>query len=290
MTVWNALSFDVEDWFHIMDVPSTPKIGEWGGLESRVEANTRRIYAFLEEQKIHATFFFLGWVAERSPGLVAEAAERSHEVASHGYGHDLIYKLTREQFRADLQRAVHVLQEAGVRPVGYRAPGFSITSECLWALEEIRQAGFQYDTSLFPAPRIHGGFQGGEPRPHRLRLGEGRLLEEFPISTTTVFGRRIAFSGGGYLRLFPLSLLKRWIHRLNSQGVPVIVYLHPREIDPDHPRLPMPIGRRFRSYVGLRTVLPKLRGLLREFKFTTVRGALAESFSRSSVEIPLEVS
>lgn len=273
--VWNALSFDVEDWYHIMEIPGAPRLAEWGGLENRVDRNTHRILELLKAHRTTATFFFLGWVAEKNPDLVRSVMGGGHEVASHGYAHDIVYEIGPDRFRADLAHAVGILEGlTGRRPQGYRAPGFSITAETPWAFDIISELGFRYDSSVFPATRLHGGFLAGGKRPHKLRLNEGRELHEFPISTVELFGRRIAFSGGGYLRLFPLPLILRWVRRLNAQGVPVVVYLHPREFDPDHPRLPMTLGRRFRSYVGLRTVETKLKALLNEFHFTTVAKAL----------------
>lgn len=274
-SVLNALSFDVEDWYHIMEVPSAPRRVEWDGLPSHVEANTKRILDFLAKRDARATFFFLGYIAERYPGLVREVAKRGHEVACHGYAHDPVYTLSPEAFRDDLDRAVRAIEAAaGCRPQGYRAPGFSITPGSTWALGVIAEAGFRYDSSVFPAARLHGGLKDGGIRPHRLRLDGARMLDEFPISTVSFLGKRLAFSGGGYLRLFPKGLLVRWVAGLNAKGIPVIVYLHPREFDPAHPRLPMSPSRRFRSYVGLGSVETKLEALLGSFRFTTVRHAL----------------
>jgi polysaccharide deacetylase family protein (PEP-CTERM system associated) len=271
--VW---SVDVEDWFHILDLPSTPDILEWNTLPSRVNANFAKLLDIFDAGNIRVTCFFLGWVARRYPHLVREAIRRGHEIASHGYGHRLVYELTPSQFYDDIVRAREILEDLTGREVlGYRAPGFSVPQATGWFFETLIRAGYLYDSSVFPGRRGHGGLRTGRLAPGPTVV-EGGLLVEFPISVTPVCGRPICFFGGGYLRLFPHGLIRTMALRVLNDNRPVIFYVHPREVDPDHPRLPMPLIRRFKSYVNLKTTEAKIKDLLAEFQFTTFREFLAE--------------
>jgi len=257
----NILSIDVEDWFHILDLAEAPDLDGWEKLESRVEKNFQRLLDELRVSDTKATCFFLGWVAERFPELVRRAHEAGHEVASHGYAHQLVYGLSREAFAEDITRAKRILEGiVGGPVVGYRAPGFSIVAETPWAFEELRKAGYEYDSSVFPASRGHGGMAGADVKPHRIGTASGELVE-FPISVASVLGKKVCFFGGGYLRLFPYALIERMSAQVNADGRPVVYYVHPREIDPEQPRMKMGPFRRFKSYVNLETTLPKLRRL-----------------------------
>ena len=181
--VLNALTFDVEDWFHILDIETAPTMNEWGELEPRVEHNTDRILELLDDANVRSTCFILGWVAKRHPGLVRRLSTANHEIASHGYAHELIYEIGPDRFRADVEKSIELTGEiVGVRPVGYRAPGFSITRDSTWALDILADLGMKWDSSLFPTTRSHGGFPGIHPLPSRLQLPQGRSLIEFPIS------------------------------------------------------------------------------------------------------------
>jgi polysaccharide deacetylase family protein (PEP-CTERM system associated) len=260
----NIISVDVEDWFHILELDSTPDIEGWRALESRVERNFHVLLDTFDETDTKATCFFLGWIAERFPHLIKEASARGHEIASHGYAHQLIYTQTRSQFAEDIRRAKKILEDiTGESVVGYRAPGFSITVKTPWAFEELSAAGYRYDSSVFPAQRGHGGIVDAPLQPYRIKTGTDPLIE-FPISVASIMNRRVCFFGGGYLRLFPYSLIARMTRAVNQEGRPVIYYLHPREIDPLHPRLPMGLVRRFKSYVNLHSTLPKLKRLLED--------------------------
>ena len=271
----NAFSIDVEDWFHILDVDQAYAMDAWPSLESRVEENTERLLELLGRTGTRCTCFLLGWVLERCPQLARRIAEAGHEIASHGYGHELIYEIGPERFRADLQRSIDLIEEVlDVRPVGYRAPGFSITHEATWALDILAELGMKYDSSLFPAPRSHGGILGVSPLPNRLELTDGRSLMEFPITTLSVLGRRIAYCGGGYLRFFPYWYIRSRISAANRRGEPVIVYIHPRDIDPDQPRMRLPLARRYKSYVNLQTTFRKLESLVRDFRFASAAEVL----------------
>jgi polysaccharide deacetylase family protein (PEP-CTERM system associated) len=261
------MSIDVEDWFHILDLPKPLSLAEWQNLPSRVEDSYLRQLDILAP--VRATCFFLGWVAERFPRLVREAAARGHEIASHGFAHQLVFRQSAEEFSSDVRRAKDALEQLAGQPVnGYRAPGFSCTADVPWFFEKLVENGYRYDSSVFPAVRGHGGLAGGEMRPHWINTRAGRLLE-VPITVAQVFGRRLCLFGGGYLRLFPYCLVRAMSRRVLREGRPVVFYVHPREIDPAHPRLPMPLHRRFKCYVNLRSTEPKLRRLARDFELTT---------------------
>jgi polysaccharide deacetylase family protein (PEP-CTERM system associated) len=258
-------SIDVEDWYHILDLPGTPAFEEWDALPARVEANFMRLLDILSEHRARATCFFLGYVARRYPGLVREARTRGHEIASHGYAHRLVYTLTPAEFGEDARQARRVLEDAGgVAVRGYRCAGFSLTERETWFFDELAAAGYTYDSSVFPAARGHGGMAGGSRRPHLVSSPKGGIFE-LPISVTPVLGRPLYFFGGGYLRLFPYGVVRAMARRVLREGRPVIFYVHPREIDPGHPRLAMSATRRFRSYVNLATTERKVRQILADF-------------------------
>jgi polysaccharide deacetylase family protein (PEP-CTERM system associated) len=272
----SIFSVDVEDWFHILDVPSVPAIAEWSGLPSRVEKNFGRLLDIFSEKNVQVTCFFLGWIAERYPQLVKEALARGHEIASHGYGHHLVYEQSRDDFYQDARRARLVLEDlSGEAVVGYRAPGFSSTKQTPWFFDTLAEAGYHYDSSVFPAVRGHGGMPESRRDPHR--VGEGGVLLEFPITVAELIGKRVCFFGGGYLRLFPYWLICRMAQQVLADGRPVVFYIHPREIDPAHPRLPMNRTRHFKTYVNLETTESKVRRLLQDFPVTTFK-AVAENY------------
>ena len=272
----SVFTVDVEDWFHILDLPSTPDLEQWRQLPSLVESNFRRLLDLFAEAEIHVTCFFLAWVGEHFPHLVREAAEAGHEISSHGYAHRLAYSFEPHEFREDALRARKILEDvAGVPVLGYRSAGFSVTSRCPWFFDELAAAGYRYDSSVFPAAHGHGGMQDAEMAPYRVATSNGTLIE-FPITVANVVGKRICFFGGGYLRLFPYSVIRRMSYNVLREGRPVLFYVHPREIDPNHPRLPMGLRRRFKSYVNLRTTEYKIRRLLREFPMTTIATYLRE--------------
>jgi polysaccharide deacetylase family protein (PEP-CTERM system associated) len=263
---------DVEDWFHILEIDPVPPVTAWDTFQSRVERNFQTLLDGFDRHRVHVTCFFLGWIARRFPHLVRGAADRGHEIASHGDMHQLIYTQTPAEFRRDIRHAKAALEDIGGSPVdGYRAPGFSIVKRTPWAFEELVSAGYTYDSSVFPATRGHGGLVGAPTRPHTVATPSGPLLE-LPISVTPFLGRQVCFFGGGYLRLFPYSLIHRMARAVNADGRPVIYYVHPREIDPQHPRLAMSRRRRFKSYVNLSTTAGKLDAIMRTERLTTFRG------------------
>ena len=271
----SIFSVDVEDWFHILDVPSAPVLSEWAGLPSHVEKNFRRLLDIFSDCNVQVTCFFLGWVGERFPHLVKEAAARGHEIASHGYGHQLVFQQTRDQFHDDVRRARLLLEDiSGTPVVGYRAPGFSTTADTPWFFEALVAAGYQYDSSVFPAARGHGGIRDGRREPHRMdEVG----IVEFPISVGDMMGKRVCFFGGGYLRLFPYWLIRKKAHEVLAEGRPVVFYIHPREIDPKHPRLPMSRKRTFKSYVNLDTTEWKVRQIFKNFPVSSFQNVIAQT-------------
>jgi polysaccharide deacetylase family protein (PEP-CTERM system associated) len=267
----SIFSVDVEDWFHILDVPSTPRLEEWDALPSRVEKNFMRMLDVFDEERAKVTCFFLGYVAKRFPHLVREAASRGHEIASHGFAHRLVYTQTPTEFYEDAKRAREIIESAaGQAVLGYRSSGFSVTADTPWFFEKVREAGYLYDSSVFPAKRGHGGMVTDKRAPHAHDSG----LHEFPITVADVAGKPMCFFGGGYLRLFPYPVIKAMSKKVLAEGRPVIFYVHPREIDPDHPRLAMSRARRFKTYVNLRTTEKKIRRVLRDFETTTFRAFL----------------
>jgi len=273
-TLKSIMSVDVEDWFHILGLRSAPAPADWASLPSCVEKNFMDLLDLFEEHGASVTCFFLGWVAERFPHLVREAVARGHEIASHGNSHELVYRMSPDEFlyhAAESRKLLEDISGTGVR--GYRSAGFSSTAATPWFFDKVSEAGYAYDSSVFPAAREHGGMRWENLGPQVIRSGSGDIVE-FPISVARVMGKPICFFGGGYLRLFPWGVIRRMAKRVLSEGRPVIFYIHPREIDPCHPRLPMGPRRRFKSYVNLKTVRPKLERILGEFDLTTFEGFL----------------
>jgi polysaccharide deacetylase family protein (PEP-CTERM system associated) len=279
----SIFSIDVEDWYHILDVDSAPEISRWDELPVRVDANFQRLMDILAERQVHATCFFIGHIAKRFPHLVKEAARRGHEIASHSYEHRLVYTMTPAQFLEDASRSRKLLEDIAGAPVsGFRASGFSVTEQTPWFFEKLVEAGYSYDSSTFPAARGHGGMKSGRLEPYLMRTRAGELVE-LPVTVAEVMGKRMCFFGGGYLRLFPYPLVQKMSRVVLGQGRPVIFYVHPREIDPDHPRLSMGMSRRFKTYVNLRTTEQKIRNILAEFPVTTFRDYIADHRARLQV-------
>lgn len=269
----NLITVDVEDWFHTSALERYIRPESWDDLESRVSSNVRRVLQILDAHQVCATFFVLGWVAERHPELVREIAAKGHEIASHGYRHRLVYDLTPDQFRDYLVRSKAILEDIIDRPVaGYRATSFSIVKKTLWALDLIKEAGFVYDSSIFPIGYHDLYGIAGFPRyPYAHANG----LVEIPPSTLKMLGKNIPFGGGGYFRLYPYWITNLGIRRINQEGYPAMVYLHPWELDPYCPRVAQADGRtRFRQYINLRKTEPRLVRLLKDFQWGPVRDYL----------------
>lgn len=266
----NVFTIDVEDWFHILDAEQVPKLSEWDTQSSVVEYNFFRLLDWADEADVKVTCFFLAWVANRYPSLVREAVSRGHEIASHGYFHQLIYDQTPEEFRRDISDAKMLLEDqSGTKVYGYRAPGFSIKNDNLWALETIREVGYEYDSSLFPKKSGHGGYEVAALGPHVLPTNAGDLIE-FPISIDSTLGFNICYFGGGYFRLFPYSVIKNRAKKINKTGRPIVFYIHPRDIDPKQPRIDLGRLRNFKCYVNLETTQKKVQNLLSDFDFETI--------------------
>ena len=275
----NALTFDVEEYFHAEAFAGVLRPEEWPGLESRVVATTERILDILDREHVRATFFVLGWVAERYPSLVREIASLGHEIGCHGFGHRMIQHLTRSEFERDVRRAKSALEDAsGHAVIGYRAPTFSVMRETLWSLSVLYEAGFRYDSSIFPIVHDRYGIPDAPRFPHRLKTLNGGDLIEFPMSTVLMLGRRVPVGGGGYFRIMPYSLTRRALRRINARDrQPAMVYLHPWELDPDQPRLPVGPLTRFRHLVNVGKTEARLVRLLGDFAFAPAAEVLAET-------------
>jgi polysaccharide deacetylase family protein (PEP-CTERM system associated) len=272
----HALSFDIEDWFHLVEIKAVEHPSKWPDLESIVVPRTRQILATLKEFNTCATFFILGWIAERHPELVRMIADDGHEIGTHSFWHGKVYELDRESFLDDLRSSIEAIEQgAGVKVYGFRAPSFSITPGAEWAFDVLLEAGLEYDASLFPARRGHGGYPCPQG-PHLVKTSNGRDIPELPASVISAGPISICFSGGGYFRLFPIRLIEYGIRKEAAKNRPTVIYLHPRDFAPDCPVVEMPLYRRFKSYVGLESTEPKLRALLKKYRFDTCRSVLSE--------------
>jgi polysaccharide deacetylase family protein (PEP-CTERM system associated) len=271
----NILTVDVEEYFHPNAMDTVLDPSSWDGLPPRVEHNTHRLLDLLSEHEVQATFFVLGWVAERLPHLVAEIARRGHEVACHGYAHRLVYRLGPAGFRDDVRRGKRVLEDClGTRVVGFRAASYSIVATTLWALDVLIEEGFTYDSSIFPIRHDIYGIPGFHRFAVRLRRAAGEIVE-IPPSTVHLLGRNWPVAGGGYFRILPYWVTRRAVQRLNRHDqAAAIVYLHPWELDVDQPRLSAGVVSRFRQYTNLRHTEARLRRLLREFTFAPIRDVI----------------
>lgn len=283
----NAMSVDVEDYFQASAFDRLVSRMSWHERESRVVANTHRLLECFHRHEVHATFFILGWVAERFPSLVREIANLGHEVASHGFHHQLIYTLAPQQFRDDVRRAKATIEDAGGCPVrGYRAPSFSIVRASLWALDVLIEEGHSYDASVFPIHHDRYGIPDAPRRPHVIERGAGSIVE-VPASTVRVGRTNLPIAGGGYFRLLPYGVTKWGISRVNQRDRdPVVFYIHPWEIDADQPRLPVSRVTRWRHYSNLDDTLHRLDRLLQDFAFDTVAAALEANQATAATAVP----
>jgi len=271
----NAISVDVEDYFHASAFDRVVARASWDDYESRVVANTHRLLDLFDEQRVSGTFFVLGWVAKKFPSLVQDIASRGHELASHGYHHQLVYLLTPAQFRDDVRRAKDTIEEAGgVRVRGYRAPSFSIVKSSLWALDVLIEEGHTYDASIFPIHHDRYGIADAPRSAHVIQRGVGSIVE-VPASTVRIGATNYPIAGGGYFRLFPYAATKWGISRVNNHdGEPVVLYIHPWEVDPEQPRLEASRATQLRHHVGMTTTIDKLRQVTTDFAFGPIRDVL----------------
>lgn len=247
-----VLTVDLEDWFQVYNFSRTIKFDDWENQEVRVVSNTNKVLSILDESNTKATFFVLGWVAEKFPELIREIHDKGHEIACHGYSHKPIFEMGRGEFAKDLDKSVDAIENAcGVRPIGFRAPSFSVVKNTLWALDILREKGFKYDSSMVPTRHPDYGIQGIPKKPFKIRG-----IIEVPMTTT--YG--LPF-GGGYFRLFPYFFTR---HLMKKHKKPIF-YVHPWEFDPDQPRHKLPLLKKFRHYVGLNSTEKKFRKLLKDF-------------------------
>lgn len=275
MPTKNILTVDVEDWFHICGVDSIGDHRSWHKYEPRIKQNLTTLLDIFSAHDAKGTFFVLGWIAERFPELVSEIEKRGHEIATHGYGHQLVHQQTPAEFTHDLKKSLQILGAITKQKTsGYRAPSFSITKKSLWALDILADHGIKYDSSVFPTTRTDGGLPGAQIFPYEIKLDKNRTLWEFPVSVISYLKFRLAYSGGGYFRLLPYSLIKGQIKKANADGKPALIYLHPREIDTGQPQLRLPWKRQFKCYVNIKYAEAKLKKLLSDFKFTSCREIL----------------
>jgi polysaccharide deacetylase family protein (PEP-CTERM system associated) len=275
--VANALTVDVEDYFQVSAFREQVAPADWPQFESRVVANTHRVMDVFDDAGVHATFFVLGWIAEHHPALVREIAARGHEIACHGYSHQLIYGQSQAVFAEETQRAKRLLEDqAQVAVNGYRAASFSITDASRWALDVLADNGFEYDSSMYPVRHDLYGTQVQAAGPHRIVAPGGKTLIEFPMTTRSVLGMTVPISGGGYFRLYPYRLSAYLLKQVNQESEPFVFYMHPWEIDPGQPRIRTSFKSKVRHYTNLDRFETKLRTLLRDFQFTSMAQVVAD--------------
>lgn len=299
----NILTFDVEEWFHLLAFDNTRTEAQWGKYEVRIYENVDRILDILERTNTKATFFIIGWVAKTYPDVVKKIAAK-YQIGSHTMNHQLVYQQTPEEFRKDVESSIKLLQDITGQPIEcFRAPGFSIRESESWAYDILADLGIKYDCSVFPAHHAHGGMaRFGAPVPSLIKHGDVEM-KEFPVTTKTILSKKIVFSGGGYFRLVPYRLLKSWSAKcangynnhmvpriwhdkygnvvMGDDGIPVtrnvgylLSYIHPRDLDGGQPMLEgLPLNRKFKSYVGVKGAAEKLRYYLKDFKFVDVKTA-----------------
>ena len=267
----NILTFDIEEWFHILDNDSTKTEKEWSNYEYRLDANMDRIFELLERKNQKATFFCLGWVAREFPHILKKIDEMGFEIATHSDTHQLAYEQSKDEFKTDLESSIKSIEDTIGKKVSiYRAPGFSIKEENKWVFEELAKHGIEIDCSIFPAARSHGGFASfGHAEPSIIEIG-GIKLKEFPINLFKFGNKNLIFSGGGYFRIFPYPMIKYMMKRSDY----VMTYFHPRDFDPDQPIIEeLSAARKFKSYVGLSSAFGKLERMIDDFEFVDVNQA-----------------
>jgi polysaccharide deacetylase family protein (PEP-CTERM system associated) len=277
----NALTIDVEEYFHPTEVQKTTGLETWKDLPSRIEDQVLRILELLDSKNTKATFFILGWVAEHRPAAVRAIQTAGHQIACHSYAHQLVYSLTPQEFREDTRRAVAAIQDAcGVSPEAYRAPSYSITARSMWAIEILIEEGFKQDSSIYPISHDRYGIPGFKRHAHVIQTASGSI-QEIPIATAMLAkGRTAPIGGGAYLRLFPYRYTAAGIRRVNfEEGEQACIYFHPWEIDTHQPRIASGVISRIRTYTGMKGMHHKLTRLLTDFRFAT----LAECFGSAEL-------
>jgi peptidoglycan-N-acetylglucosamine deacetylase len=266
------LTFDVEEWYHILDNESTKTVKQWDNYEIRIHENVERILTLLEKKNQKATFFCLGWIAKKFPEIVRVIDRSGNEIGTHTMMHQLVYEQNKQEFKKDLQESIKTIQDITGKEVKYfRAPGFSIREDSSWAFDIIAESGIKVDCSIFPTNRAHGGFPSYTSPSPSIILYKGKEIKEFPINYVNILGKQVVFSGGGYFRLFPYWLIKMWT---DDSGY-VMSYLHPRDFDSEQPVIKgLSTFRYFKAYVGLSGAIDKLDKWIDEFRFVDLKSAL----------------
>lgn len=267
----NILTFDIEDWFHILDNPLTKFPKNWSNFPSRIEYGLNQILEIVENNDISATFFVLGWIAEKYPNLVRKISEKGYEIGSHTHLHQLIYNQTPHTFKSDIYRSISTIENCiGKKVISFRAPGFSITKKNKWAFEVLSEAGIKIDCSVFPANRAHGGMpKYTHAKPSIIKYNNIEI-KEFPINSVNFMGKPLIFSGGGYFRILPYCIIRE----LSKNSEYIMTYFHPRDFDHNQPIVPgLSLTRRFKSYVGLKYSFTKLNRWVKDFDFIDLRTA-----------------
>ncbi len=270
----NILTFDIEEWFHILDNGSTKTEKEWLNYEYRLEANMDRIFELLDRKKQKATFFCLGWTARNHPNIIKKIDAYGYEIATHSDRHQLAYEQDRKEFGKDLERSVKAIEDLTSKKIrAYRAPGFSIKEENKWVFEVLHQNEIEIDCSIFPAERAHGGFSNfGSAKPSLIRV-EDDFIKEFPLNVASYFGKDVVFSGGGYFRILPYSTIKYMMNRSDY----VMTYFHPHDFDADKPIIEdLSMFRKFKSKVGAKGAIGKLEKLITDYKFIDLDEAVQD--------------
>lgn len=273
----HAMTVDVEDYFHVAAFADVIQAKNWDDYPCRVERNTDTLLELFESKNIKATFFVLGWVAERYPDIVKKIVAQGHELASHGYSHQLVYSQTPEVFREETYKSKRILEELGQQAVvGYRAASYSITAKSLWALDILADLGFTWDSSIFPIKHDRYGMPGSPEQPYKIITRSGAEIIEFPLTTAKIGRLSVPAAGGGYFRQYPYFLSKFLFNRASlNQARPQIFYLHPWEIDSEQPRVEgASLFSRFRHYTNLKRCLPRLERMIDDFPFTTVSDSI----------------
>ena len=267
----NLLTFDIEEWFHLLDFDATRTEVEWGRYEVRIYENVNRIFRILDDTGTKATFFIIGWIAKKYPDLVRQIASK-YQIGSHTMNHQLVWQQSREGFKEDVTSSIKMLEDiTGTKVECFRAPGFSIRESEAWAFEVLSELGIEYDCSVFPAVHAHGGIASYPCPVPAIIEHEGVRIKEFPVGYKCILGKHVIFSGGGYFRLMPYPIIKRWS---KEAGDYMLAYIHPRDLDSGQPMLKgLPLMRRFKSYVGLKDAEGKLRKWLGDFEFVDINSA-----------------
>lgn len=264
----NILTFDIEEWFHILDNNSTKTEKQWSNYESRIHSNMDTIFEILDNKKVKPTFFVVGWIAEKYPDIIDQITKRGIEIGSHTHLHQLVYENDEKTFYKDVEKSIKTIEDCSGKKVRcFRAPGFSITNKNKWAFEILYELGIEIDSSIFPANRSHGGLPSFKSKYPSIISYNGASLKEFPINYHSIFNKKIIYSGGGYFRFIPYTVIKKW----SKSSDYIMSYFHPRDFDFNQPIIKeLSTFRKFKSYVGLENCKFKLENWLDDFEFINI--------------------